>query len=111
MTTKPLKILFTSILALMIGVTTWASLQSNVIVGFEELFATRWGIATLADAYCGFLTFYAWVFYKEKTTLARGVWFVAIMVFGNIAMAFYVLRVLVQAGSGVRAEDILLRRA
>lgn len=108
--TKALRIQFTSILILMIGVTVWASLESNVMVGFAELFSTRWGIATLADAYCGFLTFYAWVFYRERTVAARALWFVTIMIFGNIAMAFYVLKILTQAGPGARAEDILLRQ-
>jgi hypothetical protein len=30
-----------------------------------------WTIATLMDAYFGFLTFYVWVFYKEMRWLPR----------------------------------------
>jgi hypothetical protein len=50
-----------------------------------------WTIATLMDAYCGFLTFYAWVFYKERRWLPRMAWFLAIMALGNMAMAAYAL--------------------
>jgi hypothetical protein len=95
----------------MIGLTVWASVESNVMVGFQELFATRWGIATLGDAYCGFLTFYAWVFYKERTAMGRIAWFIIIMIFGNIAMSFYMLKILMTLAPDARAEDILLRHA
>jgi peptidoglycan/LPS O-acetylase OafA/YrhL len=51
-----------------------------------------WTIATLIDAYYAFLTFYLWVWWKESRARPRLLWFVAIMLLGNIAMAAYVLR-------------------
>lgn len=51
-----------------------------------------WTIATLIDAYYGFITFYTWVLWKEVRALPRVAWFVAIMLLGNIAMSAYVLR-------------------
>lgn len=75
----------------MLTVTTWASLQEDVLTGGAHVLQYRWGWATLADAYFGFLTFYCWVFYRERAPLARVAWFVAIMVLGNIAMSTYVL--------------------
>jgi hypothetical protein len=82
--------LFAGILALMIGVTTWASLDRSV---FEagDLFADRWFVATFCDAYCGFVTFYVWVAYREKSLFARLIWFVAIMALGNISVALYLI--------------------
>ena len=66
-------------------------------------------MATLFDAYFGFVTFYAWVFYKETSWLARIVWFVAIMGLGNIAMSGYVLIQLFKLRPEQPASDILLR--
>jgi len=43
-----------------------------------------WTIATLMDAYFGFLTFYVWVFFKEVRALPRIAWFIAIMLLGNM---------------------------
>ena len=66
-----------------------------------------WTIATLIDAYCGFLTFYVWVFYKEQRWLPRIVWFTAIMVLGNMAMSAYVLLQLLRLKDGQNTSVIL----
>ena len=89
----------------MIAVTTWASLHQAVqhwggaTTGPDRY----WTVATLMDAYCGFLTFYAWVYYKERHWLPRILWFAAIMVLGNIAMSTYMLRQLMRLG---RDQDL-----
>lgn len=101
--------LFTLILLSMIGVTVWASLDRSVFsAGY--LFAERWFVATFCDAYFGFITFYAWVAYKERSFLARAVWFLAIMGLGNIAMAVYLLRELLRLRPGDPLEILLMRR-
>ena len=98
------------VLAAMIGVTTWASLEKSVGFGFEYLLAERWGIATLFDAYFGFLTFYAWVLYKETSFISRLAWLVAILIFGNIAMAVYLLVELRRLPAGAGFDAFLTRR-
>jgi hypothetical protein len=105
-----LKTLFAGIFLVMVAVTVRASLDRSVFVAFGEIAADPWGLATLADAYCGFLTFYAWVAYKETSGLARGGWFVAIMLFGNLAMAAYALYQLFRLPADATAADLLLRR-
>jgi hypothetical protein len=101
-----LTLLFATILAAMLLVTSWASLTQPVWEwgGLVRAPDRAWTIATLADAYCGFLTFYAWVAYKERWPGRIG-WFVAIMLLGNIAMAAYVLREL----GRLRADEPLAR--
>ena len=106
-----IKYIFMGILAGMLAVTTWASFDSNIMDGVRYVLADRWGIATLFDAYFGFMTFYVWVFYKENHWRNRLGWLIAIVFLGNIAMAFYMLRLLRKLGPQVRAEDILLRRS
>ena len=74
-----------------------------------SLMADPWFIATLCDAYCGFLTFFVWVAYRERSIFSRCSWFVAIMLLGNFAMATYVLIQLFRLESGQSLSDILLR--
>jgi hypothetical protein len=107
---KFLRIFFSLVLILMIGLTTWASLEKSMTFGYSYLFNERWGIATLADAACGFLTFYAWVFYKESSALSRVVWFGLIMFFGNIAMSIYALNQIRKLPADAGIEGLLLRK-
>ena len=113
MTSKiALTCLFIAILVSMVVCTGWASAHQSVFA-WQGLTLGRdryWTIATLCDAYFGFLTFYTWVFYKETRWLARIGWFLAIMVLGNMAMACYVLLQLVRLPAGQPASTILTAR-
>ncbi len=82
--------IFLGILLAMLGVTAWATSKVALWNAWGDL-KDPWTIATLFDAYFGFLTFYLWVFYKERRNVSRLVWFVLVMALGNIAMSFYVL--------------------
>lgn len=73
----------------MLAVTTWASLEKNVFIGFSYLFEERWGIATLFDTYFGFTLLYLWIAFREKAPLARALWFILVMSFGTIAISAY----------------------
>ncbi|MCP4190703.1 MAG: DUF1475 domain-containing protein [Planctomycetaceae bacterium] len=103
-----LLVMFCLILVGMLLITTWASLDRSMLDAGSELMTYPWFIATLADAYFGFLTFYAWVAYRETSGLKRVVWFILIMTLGNIAMAVYMLIQLMTWRSGQPA-DLLLR--
>ena len=88
-----LRTLFGFILVSLFAVTLWASVRQPV---WEWSGLTRepdnaWTIATLLDAYYGFITFYVWVLYKEARWLPRALWLIAILALGNMAMAAYVL--------------------
>ncbi len=106
-----LKLLFGGILVLMLAITTTASLKQPIwdYGGLVNEPDRWWTMATLADAYCGFLTFYAWVLYKETSAAARSGWFVAIMLLGNIAMATYLLLQLRRLQPGEPLTKLLLR--
>jgi hypothetical protein len=90
-----LKALFAAILALMLYVTAAAARERGVIVASAE--------------YCGFLTFYAWVFYRERGAAARIVWLMAILGLGSIATSAYVLVQLTLLPSAAGVERLLLR--
>jgi hypothetical protein len=107
-----LTLLFGGILAAMLVITVTASLNQPLWQwgGLTAEPDRWWTYATLADAYFGFLTFYAWVFYKERGLAARVGWFVAIMLLGNFAMASYVLLQLSHLKPGEPVSRLLLRR-
>jgi len=88
-----LRLLFGAILIAMIAVTSWATLRQPVWEwgGLTTAPDNGWTIATLFDAYFGFITFYVWVAYKQQRWLPRIAWLVAILLLGNMAMATYVL--------------------
>jgi hypothetical protein len=92
--------------------TSWASTQQAVWEwrGLVDEPDRWWTIATLIDAYYGFLTFYVWVFYKETRALPRVGWFVGIMLLGNMAMAAYVLLQLARLRDDEPASAILASR-
>ena len=86
-----LRILFLTVIVSMLAVTGWASSQCALFAIPREVFTHPWFIATLFDAYWAFIAFYVWVAWKEQTTAARILWFVAIILLGNLAMAAYML--------------------
>ena len=101
-------VLFSAILVAMIAITTMASLERSVLDAGRDLISDRWFQATLCDAYFGFITFYVWVAYKERSMWSRILWFVLIMCLGNIAMAIYMLIQLVKLPPSAPVSSILI---
>ncbi|MEO6005587.1 MAG: DUF1475 family protein [Opitutus sp.] len=106
-----LRVVFTATLVSMLAVTSWAGFQCPLFAVPREVATHPWFIATLSDAYWGFLTFFVWVAFKETHWLSRVTWFVAILLLGNIAMAAYCLRELfrVAPASNSAAEILTVR--
>jgi hypothetical protein len=107
-----LRLLFGVILVVMIAVTSWASLRQPVWEwgGLTHAPDNGWTIATLFDAYCGFITFYAWLAYKERGWVPRIGWLVAILLLGNMAMSVYVLLQLRRLPAGEPMATLLTAR-
>jgi len=108
-----LKLLFSAIFLTMLVYTSWASLQQPVLQwqGLTAEPDRYWTIATLLDAYFGFITFYVWVCFKESRALPRVGWFVAIMLLGNMAMSAYVLLQLLRLRPDQPVSDVLTSRS
>lgn len=105
------------VLASLIAVSVWAIGHISIVPAINDLLTRPeagthpWFVATLFDAYFGFLWFWLWVAYKETSWLSRGLWLVLIGGLGNMAMAAYVLIQLARLPAGAGAEQLLLRRA
>ena len=106
-----LKVLYLLIFLTMVVVTVSASLKENILLIPPAVINDVWFTATLFDAYFAFLSFYLWVCYKEHSWRARIIWFFAIALLGNLAMAVYMLIKLVQLPKGATVQDLLLRKA
>lgn len=105
-----LRSLFIIVLVSMLWVTIWASLRCPLFAVPREVYAHPWFVATMFDAYWGFTTFLVWVCYKQTSWLARGIWLVAILLLGNIAMAAYCLAELFRMPAAGRVGDLLVAR-
>jgi len=107
-----LRLIFSVILLTMIAVTTWATLRQPVWEwgGLTTAPDNGWTIATLFDAYFGFLTFFVWVAYKQRRWLPRIGWLIAILLLGNMAMATYVLLQLRRLPDGEPMATLLTAR-
>jgi len=72
----------------------------NVLHGYVTVCSEPWGLATMFDAYFGFLAFWLYVAWRERTVAARAGWLVALLLLGNFAIAAYALLCL-RASPGV----------
>jgi uncharacterized protein DUF1475 len=106
-----LKILFSIVLVSMLWVTSWASVNCTLWKTPHAVATHPWFIATLFDAYWGFITFYCWVCYKDASWAKRASWLVAILLLGNIAMSSYVLNKLFRLPPGASVRDLLAQRS
>jgi len=70
-----------------------------------------WAWATLYDAYFGFITFFCWVAWRERSSGVKIVWFILILTLGNIAMSLYVLIQLFRLGTEEPVGSLFRQKA
>jgi hypothetical protein len=102
--------LFLVILASMLAVTSWASLQCPLFSVPRAVATHPWFVATMFDAYWGFITFSVWVCYRQTSWVARIAWCLAILALGNIAMSSYCLAALFGIPRDGKLADVLIAR-
>ncbi len=86
-----LRALFVIIFGAMSSLIVWASLNQPIFGIPREVFTNPWFVATLFDAYFAFITFYVWVAWKEQSMGARMLWLPVVLLWGNFAMAIYMI--------------------
>ena len=104
-----LRILFSIVLASMLWVTSWASMQCALWETPRAVVTHPWFIATMFDTYWGFITFYCWLAYKEPSWIAKVLWLIAVLLLGNIAMSVYILIQLFRVPASAKMQEVLLR--
>jgi hypothetical protein len=86
-----LRILFSAVLVTMFGLIIWASSHTALFDIPREVAGHPWFITTLFDAYLAFVAFWVWLAWKEGTVAARVLWLLTILLWGNPAIAAYML--------------------
>ncbi|BET68511.1 DUF1475 family protein [Opitutales bacterium ASA1] len=105
-----LRILCVVVILSMLAITTWASMAVPLFDLPREVYGNPWFLATLLDAYWGFIAFWVWVAWKERRVAAGAIWLVAILLLGNFAMAAYALRELFTVERSEPLATVFARR-
>jgi hypothetical protein len=106
-----LKLLFAFIFVFMVGMTIHTSLQQPIWQARGGFVNNPWAVATLYDAYFGFFTFFCWLAWRERALASKILWFILIMLLGNIAMSLYVLIQLFQLKSDEGVAALFQQKA
>jgi hypothetical protein len=104
-----LNILFAAIFLWMTILTIRTSLAVSLWSAWDSYAANPLAVATLYDAYFGFITFWVWVAYKETSLWSRLLWLILILGLSNIATSIYVLIQLFRLKPGQSVEALLQR--
>lgn len=70
---------------------TWRATLVRSVFDNADLLRDPWFVATLIDAYAGFLLFWSWAAWREQRPLPAVLWLAALLALGNLAAAAYVL--------------------
>lgn len=88
----------------------WASLEQPIFGIPREVFTNPWFVATLFDAYFAFITFYVFVAWKEQSIGARVLWLPVVLLWGNFAMAVYMLVELFRIDHTDRLKEVFTQQ-
>jgi hypothetical protein len=105
-----LRLVFSVILAVMLWGTVRASLDQALFDIPPEVYTNPWFQVTLLDAYFAFFTFYVWIAWREQTLGARILWFITVMLWGNFALATYMLVALFRVPTTATLTEVFTTR-
>jgi len=86
------RVLAVALLVVLIGASVWAQGREPLWVGLSAIMRQPWGIATMLDLYAGLLVVGVWVAYTESRRPLIPLWWILLLLFGNMATLAYVLR-------------------
>ena len=93
-------------IASLVGVSIWATSHIGIGDSITDLLAhpaaanNPWLVASLFDAYFGFLWFWLFIALRETAWTARLIWLALLLALGNIAMGAYMLLALRRLPAG-----------
>lgn len=80
-----------ALLAFMLGILIWASLEIPLWIEWASLKQSPWFLATLADLYTGIILFSLFTFLIKRSLSHTGVWTLLFCSLGNIATLIWVI--------------------
>ena len=79
-------------LVVMLAVIVYGLVSGDFFEEGSSMLSLIWGRVTLVDLYVGLIFFAVWVAQREKRTVVVAVWWLALVVLGNLAAAVYLVR-------------------
>lgn len=79
------------LLIALIGAIIWASIESHVFIGVEQIISFRWGVATLVDIYIALTFIGVWIGVMENSWIKGIAWTISLYILGNVATLAYFL--------------------
>jgi hypothetical protein len=99
---------------LVLAVMTWGTVRASLAQGMFDLPAAvtgnPWFQVTLFDAYFAFLTFCVWIAWKEQRLAARILWVISVLLWGNFAIATYMLTELFRIPANGSLDEVFTRK-
>ena len=105
-----LRVLFLGVLAVMTWGTIRASLAHSMFNIPSAVTGNPWFQVTLFDAYFAFLSFCVWIAWKEQRLAARILWVITVLLWGNFAIATYMLIELFRIPANGSLDEIFTRK-
>jgi len=87
-----LRITSIALLAVLIGASLWAQGREPLWQGLQTLIQQPWGLATLLDLYVGLFAVGTWIILTEPRRSLIPLWWILLLLFGNMATLVYVIR-------------------
>jgi hypothetical protein len=84
-------IIANSLLITLVGAIVWASMESHVFIGVDQLISFRWGLATLIDIYIALTFIGVWIGVMENSFVKGIMWTISLYILGNVATLAYFL--------------------
>ena len=84
----------------MVGIILFGITTGDFGAETSEIVGLAWGKVTLVDLYVGLALFGGWIALRERSWWRTVIWWIALVVFGNLATAIYV------AVASLRSRDL-----
>lgn len=68
-----------------------ALLHGDLATEGRLLMSMPWGLMSMVDIYTGLLLFACWIFWRERYVSVASIWFLILLLFGNLASCLYIL--------------------
>lgn len=80
-----------ALLATMAAAIVYGIFSGSFLTEFSKIMAIPWGQVALLDLYTGFFLFGAWVYWREASVLRTILFFIPVLLLGNLASCLYIL--------------------
>lgn len=85
----PIRVFSVVAVLVMAGVIAFGFVSGDFTSEGSQIWVLAWGKVTLVDLYVGLAIFGVWVAVRERRIVSTVIWWIALVVLGNLAAAVY----------------------